>query len=85
MLEQPSATAALHQPRLRFIGRGELQHRGRRERIDEGWKGAANEQRLALPMTAHEGGDVERVALAFFQNGLESIRLSSDRGCQCYR
>jgi hypothetical protein len=85
VLDGPRCTAAAHEARGDIVASGESPHFTRRERVLEAGKRAAHEQRFALPMHPHEMCDIDgRRLLARVQNGLESIRLSSVRGCQCY-
>ena len=60
MLEDPFRAAALNQARLRFVAARKCQHFARGKRILEARKRAAHQQRLALPVSAHECGDIER-------------------------
>jgi hypothetical protein len=65
-----------HQARGGVGGRGERQDLARRERVLEGREGPAYQQRLTLPMVAHEGLDIEAPGLwRVMEIGLESIRL----------
>jgi len=59
MLEGPRCTAMTHQARGSVgVGREREDFTGA-ERIGESRESAAHEERLALPMAAHEGRDVE--------------------------
>src|SRR5665213_2995706 len=64
----------------------ERQHFAHRKRVFEARESAAHEQRLALPVAPHEARGRERTeGIAGHENGLESIRLTSDCGCHATR
>src|SRR6185312_11620811 len=74
MLHVPRSAAAFHEARNRIRRARESEHLRGRKRIRETRKRRAQHERLALPVTAHEAGRIERTeALACDQNGLESI------------
>ncbi len=85
MLHGPILAAVDHEARDRVFIRGECQHVARRQRIGEARESAAHEQRLALPVPAHEGCAIElHAGFDCHENGLESIRLQSEMRMPCY-